>query len=395
MKSLLAVGSCCLVAVLAGCNSTEVLNDIAENQEKQNLEIREISKLVEKQNKDIAILRETVQKMVKTEEKEEKEDEETDSGNLNGKLVDAAVLLAKRGPQNSAYNAIQILGYIGGKGAEEALLDMLKDNSFGRRYSSNIVRALSSMRSKKLRGVVIDIIKDGNPNEIRNIVNSINNNFTSIFKKSDLPMFAKLLDELPSNNNNFYSRCNLIKAICGLDQDLGVKLICNELETASRNNQRQLLYITNQHNMRISLANWEKIIKTIGSEPDGQNRELFEIVCQAISRGSDYRMTDIILPWANFAITNSNFRNNYMNALRVIQDPKAAKTMIDMYNAGARNDYYMRSFPGIVKNNGKYQLVDDAAMKKLMARREKIIDRLNARDKRLAASKVKVEKEKK
>ena len=389
MKSLLAVSSCCLVAVLAGCNSTEVLNNIAENQEKQTLEIREISELMEKQNKDIAILREAIQEMVKMEEKEEQEEKEDDSGNQNGKLIDAAVFLAKRGPQNGVYSAIQILGYIGGKGAEEALLDMLKDGSFGRRYYSNIISALSSMRSKKLRGVVIDIIKDGSPNEIRNIINTINNNFTSIFKKSDLPMFAKLLDEMPNDNNNFYSRCNLIKAICRLDQDFGVKLICNELETANRNNQRQLLYITNQHNMLINLANWKKIIKAIGSEPDAQSRELFDIVCQAISRGSDYRMTDIILPWADFALTNSNFRNNYMNALRAIQDPKAAKTMIEMYNAGARNEYYMRGFPGIVKNNGKYQLADEATMKKLMERREKVIARLNARDKRLAAKKEK------
>ena len=389
MKSLLAVSSCCLVAVLAGCNSTEVLNNIAENQEKQTLEIREISELMEKQNKDIAILREAIQEMVKMEEKEEQEEKEDDSGNQNGKLIDAAVFLAKRGPQNGVYSAIQILGYIGGKGAEEALLDMLKDGSFGRRYYSNIISALSSMRSKKLRGVVIDIIKDGSPNEIRNIINTINNNFTSIFKKSDLPMFAKLLDEMPNDNNNFYSRCNLIRAICRLDQDFGVKLICNELETANRNNQRQLLYITNQHNMLINLANWKKIIKAIGSEPDAQSRELFDIVCQAISRGSDYRMTDIILPWADFALTNSNFRNNYMNALRAIQDPKAAKTMIEMYNAGARNEYYMRGFPGIVKNNGKYQLADEATMKKLMERREKVIARLNARDKRLAAKKEK------
>lgn len=389
MKSLLAVSSCCLVAVLAGCNSTEVLNNIAENQEKQTLEIREISELMGKQNKDIAILREAVQKMVKSKEQEKQEEKEADSGNQNGKLIDAAVFLAKRGPQNGVYSAIQILGYIGGKGAEEALLDMLKDGSFGRRYYSNIISALSSMRSKKLRGVVIDIIKDGSPNEIRNIINTINNNFTSIFKKSDLPMFAKLLDEMPNDNNNFYSRCNLIRAICRLDQDFGVKLICNELETANRNNQRQLLYITNQHNMRINLANWKKIIKVIGSEPDAQSRELFDIVCQAISRGSDYRMTDVILPWADFALTNSNFRNNYMNALRAIQDPKAAKTMIEMYNAGARNEYYMRGFPGIVKNNGKYQLADEATMKKLMERREKVIARLNARDKRLAAKKEK------
>lgn len=392
MKSLLAVSSFCLVAVLAGCNSTEMLNDIAESQEKQTFEVKKISALVEKQNKDIAILRETVQKMVKVAEKEEKERKEgkkVDSGNLNEKLIDAAVLLAKQGPQNSVYNAIQIIGYIGGKGAEDALLDMLKDSSFGRRYSSNIIRALMTMRSKKLRSVIIDTIKDGNANEIRNIINSINNNFASIFKKSDLPMFVKLLDEMPSDNNNFYPRCNLIRAICGLNQDLGVKLICNELETANRNNQRQLLYITNHHNMRINLVNWKKIIKTIGNEPDGQNRELFEVVCQAISRGSDYRMTDIILPWADFALTNSNFRNNYMNALRAIQDPKAAKTMIDMYNAGARNEYYMRNFPGIVKNNGKYQLADEATMKKLMERREKVIARLNARDKRLAAKKEK------
>ena len=389
MKSLLAVSSCCLVAVLAGCNSTEVLNNIAENQEKQTLEIREISELMEKQNKDIAILREAIQEMVKSKEQEKQKEKEADSGNQNGKLIDAAVFLAKRGPQNGVYSAIQILGYIGGKGAEEALLDMLKDGSFGRRYYSNIISALSSMRSKKLRGVVIDIIKDGSPNEIRNIINTINNNFTSIFKKSDLPMFAKLLDEMPNDNNNFYSRCNLIRAICRLDQDFGVKLICNELETANRNNQRQLLYITNQHNMLINLANWKKIIKAIGSEPDAQSRELFDIVCQAISRGSDYRMTDIILPWADFALTNSNFRNNYMNALRAIQDPKAAKTMIEMYNAGARNEYYMRGFPGIVKNNGKYQLADEATMKKLMERREKVIARLNARDKRLAAKKEK------
>ena len=392
MKSLLAISSCCLVAVLAGCDSKEKLNAIAENQEKQTIGIRKISELVERQNKDIAILRETVQEVLKNKEKEEKE---ADSENLNGKLLDAAVLLARRGPQNSVYSAIQIIGYIGGKGAEEALLDMLKDSSFGRRYSSNIVRALMTMKSQKLRGVIIDVIKSGNANEIRNILNSIGGNFANIFKKSDLPMFAKLLDEMPSNNNNFYSRCNLLRAICGLDQDLGVKLICDELETATRNNQRQLLYITNNHNMRVSLANWKKIIKAIGSEPDGQSRELFEIVCQGISRGSDYRMTDVILSWADFAITNSNFRNNYMNALRAIQDPKAAKTMLEMYSAGARNDYYMRNFPGIVKNNGKYQLADEATMKKLMERRDKVIDRLNARDKRLAARKAKAEKDKK
>jgi len=126
-------------------------------------------------------------------------------------------------------------------------------------------------------------------------------------------------------------------------------------------------------------------------EPDANNLEGYGTLLNGMSQSGDWRITDIILPWSEFATSNDNFRNQYLSALLQLKDPKAAKVLFELYSDGKnfdRHRSYFNSYPGITKDDkGNYVLVDDETMKKLLEKREEKIRRLNERDKQKTAEK--------
>jgi HEAT repeat protein len=367
-----------LAAIIYGCDSN---TEIARTQEKQTAKIKQMIVLIKKQSRDIAILRKQVEANTAIKAKL--------AISSRDKILQAALLLAEQGPSNISHQAMYILGYLGGEKAENALLKMLADGSRGRN-SSAIINALVTMRSRKLRPVIIKLLNSSNHQDIAAATNALNNRSLRILKKSDLPLLIKLLDDMSYDVNNRYRRNNILRAICQLDQNTGIKYICEALETADVNQQRELCYIPAHGGINLSAKSWLKIIKILG-EPNGQNISTFQGVCTGIARSGDMRLMDIALSWAELAVDNSSFRNTYIDMLNRMRDPKTAKIFLDLcLKNGATNNHYMnclRNFPGIIQKDGKYQLVDDAAMKKLLENRAKLITRLNERDKRKAAKK--------
>ena len=356
-----------LVAVIYGCANTSTLTEMARIQEQHGEKINKITKLLEQQ----------------------KQTKGTTEVNSQEKMLEAALLLAKYGRGNVSYQAITILGHLGGKKAESALLKMLSNGSYNRN-SSYIINALVAMRSNKLRPVIIKLLKSGNSQDINAAMNAINNRSLNIFKKSDMPLIIEVLNDMSGNYNNRYQRNNMLKVVCRLDQDAGVKYICEALETADVNQQRELIYIPRHNQINLSTKSWFKIIKVL-DEPNAQNIGVFQALCEGLSRKGDLRLMDAALGWAEFATENNNFRNSYINLLNRMRDPKSAEIFLDLcLNSKSRNNYYrnyLKNFPGIIQKNGKYQLVDDKLMKKLLKKRAKTIARLNARDERRAVKK--------
>jgi hypothetical protein len=372
MKNLLtSLAAASLTVIIYGCQSPDnsKLFEIAKMQELQAVEIEKISQAVKENSENIEKLKASPASSAKPSREN---------------LVDAGILLLRNGPTNARYQAITILGYLGGEKAEGALLDMLSDNTFGRNYSSQIISALSTMRSEKLRGIVLKLMKSSNLRDRETAINAIQNRSANILTKEDLPLLIEVLREYPNNNNNYYRRINIIRTIYHLDPNTGEKVICEELETTPMQRQRELLYIPRNNNMSMSFKTWKKIIDILG-DPNNNNLNTFYGVCEALSRTPDYRITDIVLPWALFAEQNSNFRRSYMNMLNNIKDPKAAKVFLEFALKDKSFSGYLNNFPGITKRSGEYQLVDEATMKKLLARRDKIVKRLNERDARKEA----------
>ena len=366
MKNLLtSLTALSLAVIIYGCQNTDARwTDMARLQEQQGVEIEKISKTV-KQN-SLAI--EKLKNAPSTTRKGSRDD-----------LVEAALLLLNNGPTNARYQAITILGYLGGGKAEDALLQMLKSSSYGRNYSSQILSALNTMGSRKLREVVLKLLKSDNYRDREVAINAFQNRSLSVLKKSDTPLLENILKEMPVNNNNYYRRINLIRAICTLNPEAGGKIICEELETIPANRQRELLYLAMDNRIVIRFKAWKKIIDILGT-PNQTNRNNFYTLCDALGRNPDLRYTDIILPWADFAALDNNFKRNYLNLLGNLRDPKAAKVFLKLA-AGDRNySNYLKSYPGITEKNGEYRLVDDNTMKQLLERREKTIKRLNERD---------------
>jgi len=382
-----------LAAIIYGCDSnTGTLTEMARIQGEQAAKIDKITKLVEKQRRDIAVLRkqgEANAVLRAAMSKAIKAKLAKSGSSSQDKILQAALLLAEQGSSNISHQAINILGYLGGEKAESALLKMLEGSSHGRN-SSSIINALVTMRSNKLRPVIIKLLKSNNYQDVEAATNALNNRSLQVLKKSDLPLLLKVLDEIPYDNNNRYRRNNMIKVVCRLDQKTGLKYICDGLETADINQQRDLIYIPAHGQINLSTKSWMKIIKILG-EPNNQNFSVFQAVCAGVSRSGDLRLTDIVLPWAEFAVNNNNLRNSYINMLNRMRDPKTAEIFLDLcLNSKRNNNHYMNylnNFPGIIQKDGKYQLVDDAAMKKLLENRAKRIARLNERDKRKAAKK--------
>jgi len=354
-----------LAIIIYGCTTPATLTKMAITQERQADNIEKIAKLLEQQNSNVT--------------------------NSQEKMVAAALLLAKYGTGNVSNQAIAILGYLGGVKAEKALLEMI-NNASSNRNSSYIINALVSMRSNKLRPVIIKLLNSENSQDINSAINAIQNRSLNILKKSDLPLLIKVLNEMPTDNNNSHRRNQIIRVLCQLDQDAGVNYICEELETANMNQQRELIYIPMNHGIRISTKSWMKIIKTLG-EPDNQHISAFKALCDGISRNGDIRLIDATLEWADFAVQNSDFRSSYINLLNRMRDVKTAKVFLDLCLKNQQNNNYhknyLKNFPGLIKKDGKYQLVDDETMGKLLKNRAKVIERLNKRDERRATKKKK------
>jgi len=378
-----------VAAFIYGCN-TGTLTEMARIQGEQAAEIDKITELIEEQNENVAALRKQADADVAMRTKlKEAIKAKLANGSQKDELLQAALLLVNKGSSTVSSQAINILGYLGGEKAEKALLKMLDSGSFNRN-SSSIINALVSMRSNKLRSVVIKLLDSGNYQSIQAATNVLQNRSVRILKKSDLPLLLKALDDIPNDNNNRHRRNQMIRVLCKLDQDTGVKYICDEMETADVNQQRELLYIPIHGGVSLKAKSWKKLIASL-DEPNSRNMSSFQAACEGISRCGDLRMIEIALPWAEFAKINSNFRSSYINMLNRLRDPKSAKVFLDLCVTGKNAYYvnYLKNFPGIIQKDGKYQLVDDAEMKKLIKNRDKIIARLNARDKKKAAAKKK------
>ena len=363
-----------LTVIISGCNDNAALVEITKTQSRQAIKIDKIIELIEKQNLEIIKLRES------TKNKPCKANDTS-----REKMIQAALLLAQSSSSNISCQAIAILGHLGGKRAENALLKMVDSSSFSRNYSY-IINALINMRSNKVRELLIKCLNKNDRNYQRAAMRILQNRSLRILKKSDLPMLIKLLNEMPNSNNNRYNRNNLVGVICRLDQEAGEKYICDALEVMiDVNQQRELLYLLRDIRLRPNLL--KKIIEAIG-EPNNQNYRSFQALFGIISNACDPRLTDSVLPWADIVITNNNLKSQYINMLQRMRDPKAAKVMLELCSSNnTQNNHYLRNFPGIIQSGGKYQLVDDAAMKKLLEKREKLIARLNKRDKKRFAKK--------
>ncbi len=298
------------------------------------------------------------------------------------KLVAAAVLLAKRGPNNSRYNAINALGYIGGPEAETALLKMLDIEP---NYRSNVFRALMQMNSSKLRELVIKTMKNPTGRDFNTISSCFDRNNNRLFTRKDIPLLLEYLNRIPLSGNYSHYRSGVIGIILSLDTPKGIELVCQEvLLNPSRNNN--IFYQLNNRSIMVSIADWKKVLEALGPICSA-NLNAYQAICQAIRNNGDIRMTDIVLPWADYAAKNSSFKRSYLDMLINFKDPKAAPVIVKMQD-GIADDYMVRRMkqcPGIVEKNGKLVLVDKAEMEKLMAQREKTITRLNALDKKRAS----------
>lgn len=387
MQKLLTISfTIILGAVISGCYSSTTLTEMARIQGKQATQIDKITEFIEQQSQDLTTLRKQAEadiamrialnKIIKAKFTE------TEQGS-HDKMLQAALLLAQKGSQNISGRAITILGYLGGEKAENALLIMIDSPSYRNNYST-IMQALVSMRSNKLRSVVIKLLESRGSNDLNAIINIIQNNSMQILNKTDFPILKNIFNEIPNNNHNSngYQRRNVLKVMCILDQDKAIDILCEELATANKNQQRDLLYIPiNSGKINFTFKSWQKIVKVIG-EPNSQNLELFSPILNGMSRSGDWRFTDIILPWATFAAQNSSFLYSYLNLLRQLRDPKAAKVLIELSSKNKQQSRYsLNNFPGIIKKGDKYQLVDAATMKLLLKKRDKMIALLNARDK--------------
>lgn len=368
-----------IAGVNAGCST-------ATNSQQAN-DIAEIRSTLNKQQDEIAALRKAL-------------DSKTFTSYEQDQLFSAVVLLARKSPENQTSMAISLLGSIGGLKAEPILLEMLETASPNQ--TSAILDTLSNMRSQKCHDVFMKILADeDNPQVTSTVVSILYNNNQNIVKKSDLPAIEKLLVKYPNNdyNNNRYIRGMLLGIILRLDQKKGVQYICDDLEAANSTQKQNTIFQITNYNPRLSFNSWEKIIKSTG-DFDEFNPDIYYAILRGLSQTGDLRVTDLILPWAEFAKTNENFRRQYVDSLVRMRDPKAAKTLLELYQPGSsvscknrgfadnspgiKNRGSLDNYPGIKKVNDIYVPVDDATMQKLLDQRAGKIESLNELDKKRA-----------
>jgi hypothetical protein len=388
MRIMSATLACVVLAALvSGCQSSKEMSELSATQVKQAKQMDEITTCIKKQQQGIKQVKDEIAKFAA---KIEAKSREGQSGGADRQaMLAAALLLVQKGSGNIPNQAIPILGALGGKDAENALLGMVENASSRNLYL--IVNTLASMRCKKLNGVILKLLNSDDDRKVYSVTNVLNSHSTRIFTKKDLPELEKaLVKRLDCNNNSSRGIRNaLLNVICRLDLSMGIKYICDALEDEEPSRQRETLYLLNRNNLIMNYKSWKQVIDAIG-EPNQQNYNAFQVICDGISRNGDWRLTDLVLPWAEYAMLNRNFKYQYITMLNRLRDPKAAEVLLDLLEDDkSSHNRYRHGYPGIVKKKNEYQLVDAAAMEILMTKRAKRIARLNERDKRIAARKKK------
>ena len=384
MRILLATACAVPIFFIAGCNSDPALTELARNQGKQAAQLEKISIIIEQQKSQdgqikklsdiISEQSDQLKAMQKLSAANAEAPEKMKKKPLGTTLDDqrrAAMLLAKSSNRSISGQAIYILGYLGGEEVESFLLDKVKKGS---RDYSQIISALSRMKSSTLRPIVLEYLASGNTSKINAASNALSNNYTTILTKKDVPEIVKIINRIPNNNynNNSYIRRNLIKTLIKLDQDKGVKYLCESMATAQPNQLQNYANILGYNGATLSFKNWQKLLKVFGG-PSRQKIHAFRGILSGLARCPDYRYTELILPWAELLKKDIYTKPQYVSTLRNINDPKAAKVMLELCTNDSRYSRSLDNYPGITKKDGKYVLVDDAAMEKLMDKRNKVL----------------------
>ena len=365
------LGGLALAGTLSGCGCFQGNEKIAQLECGQQQQQKELAALRQRLEETQAKLKTLSAGMEAPEDRRDK-------------LMEAALFLAENAPDNAQSQAIYLLGNIGGQKAENALLRMLENSP---RQSNAIYQALANMQSKKLRPLIIakleQLADGGSFNDFNSFINNINNNSSGgFFGKNDVPLLKKVLAAIPDNdyNNNRYIRNQLIGCILRIDSRAGVDAICESLAINTiPNRQRELIYQLSNYNIPTGINEWRRIIEALGPVSTA-NAEVYGALCSAMQRGADWRLTEIVLPWAEEMKNNRNYGNEYLNLLLALRDPAAAKTVAGFLNNRELSRNYSRGqveYPGLVRNAEQYAPISDAEMEKLLASRNKVMERLN------------------
>lgn len=359
-KLVMAVGGGIILAtILNGCVSPAEVAEIKETTISQQQQIDQLAE-------DIAIGQEQleiIQEML-VSKKSSQED-------MQGQLVDATMFILKNGNVNVLHNAINILGMIGGEKAENTLLELIRIYP---NHSNIIIQALRTNKSSKIRGLIFDMIKNDRGDTLNNISFIFELHGIQVFTPEDTPLLIDLLNSSTPNRHSRHGRNALIALITSFDNDKGTDLICKEILTTNPQQQHELINKISHQNVFMDSDNWIKLVNTLGF-PSNANINSCNSILDGIQRSGDWRITEAILPWADFSETNNNMYYSYMNAIVQMRDPLAAPVLLKLIkNPNNRQRYNLNEFPGIVKQpDGEYALVDDAAMEKLLENRKKRI----------------------
>ncbi|MBN2641679.1 MAG: hypothetical protein JXR78_08505 [Victivallales bacterium] len=361
-------GGIIIATILSGCVSPAEVAEIKETTIYQQQQIDQLEESIAIGQEQLEIIQEMLANKT------------SNPDDLQGQLVDAIMFILKNGNAHTHHNAISILGMIGGEKAESALLKLIKTYP---NHSNIIVQALRNSRSPKIRGLIIDMIKNDRGDTLNNIAFVFETHGIQIFTVKDIPLLVDLLYSSTPNFHNRHGRNTLITLITSLDNDKGADLICKEILTTNPQQHYELISRISNQNIFIDSDNWIKLIDAMGF-PDNANVNSCNIILNAIQRSGDWRITEAILPWADFVRTNNNMYHTYMNTLTQMCDPLAAPVLLKLIkNPNNRQRYNLNEFPGIVKQpDGEYTLVDDATMEKLLNNRKKRIASLKEASRR-------------
>jgi len=282
--------------------------------------------------------------------------------------------------------ALRLLGYLGGKEAEEALLATLKRPGAEDR-ASVILEALGRMESQKLPAVIEELLARGAPKERQAAANILSNN-------RNLPVTTAMVDSMlellktarGTEYNDRYAR-QYASAVLARSADPraceGILLALKLSRDEDAYQQRQMIQaLATCARGQPTEASWlcQALRLQRPSLKRGTNELPSHYLIPGIGALGDQRATPALLPFLRSA--NTRELEDAVLAIGHLRDPLAAEALASAWSAAEGETrkqieaVLLQAYPGVRFDEEKktWTVVDKATLDELLAKRKQALE---------------------
>ena len=292
-------------------------------------------------------------------------------------MLNAAMLLASATDQQIRSSAAEVLGRLGGKQAEKRLLEMARNDL---QLANVAFSQLRQMGCRELMPILLDQLQSGTPEQKQHASSSLQ----GLVMPEHIPALVEVLNALSWSQQHPWQsiRSNLYNALGQTGHHAAAEALVLALkketyEYGKQNICRALTQCVPGDNVEI----YKQALAALGKDTQ-QNYGAFTQIIQILGQSGSYHASEVLIDFMGSS-HHEYVRRTAAQSVMQLRDPVAAEPLCQLLNSEDYPEDQRRyltqmieraGYPGIRKVEGKYALVPEEEMKKLLAERAKALN---------------------